>query len=208
MISNKKTAWGAKNILLALVLLSLAVAVFYDYFPKDEEMPVIADKVPFSKESAAVKAPEEQWINKKLYARQMQHYKQLIASKKQIHAAYANIALPYAMQMAELGTFHRSKSMNKKQVQQYIKKMLPGDGSINLEKIKIENNKQVDGNQIFIVSIKLKSYTHQSLFNLLNQWGNFHNGLIWENFSVIVDNKQHFSSLTGRLRITFIRSIE
>ena len=86
--------------------------------------------------------------------------------------------------------------------------MLPGDGSIKLEKLSIDKKQQTDGNQIFTASVKLKSYTHQSVFSLLNQWGNFHNGLGWEDFSIFVDRKQHEISLTGHLSIIFIRSIE
>ena len=211
MTSNKKTTWGAKNIILSLVMLILAVAVFYDYFPQtkgtqtkgsipDNKVTII--KAPINKTS------DEQWINKKLYARQLQRNKQIIASKKQIHEAYANIALPYAMQMAELRTFHRDQAVSEEQVIKYVEKMLPGDGSIKLEKLSIDKKQQTDGNQIFTASVKLKSYTHQSVFSLLNQWGNFHKVLGWEDFYVFVDRKQHQISLTGHLSIIFIRSIE
>lgn len=199
----KKTQWGKKNITLVIVVVILAIAVFLDESPDgvDNEGVITSNN---NKQSDTL----GDFISKDVYQAKFKKNQQILASKEVIRKAYATIAIPYALAMAELQTFKYDVEINRDDAEKLIQKLLPDDGSVIIEQLTI-NNEVIENNSYqYMAMIKLKIYTHQSALKVLEALGQYKNGTIWDSYSLLAHHKKHFFTLSGHLRILFIKAVE
>jgi len=200
----KKTQWGKKNILLVSIVVILAIAVFFDYSTDETNNAGL----PHSKPDTQKTPSPIGFIPKNIYEAKLKRNQQIIDSEDVIHKAYASIAIPYAMAMAEFETFKYDTVFKDNDAEQLIRSLLPDDGSVITESLSI-NNKVIENNTYqYLAMLKLKIYTHESALSVLESLGQYKNGVTWNSFSLQAHHKKNFFTLSGQLNVLFIKAVE
>jgi len=195
----KRTQWGKKNVVSVIIIIILSIAVFFDQTYDDINTTPSSTNKPSSTLGL---------IPKNVYEAKLAKNQQIIDSEDIIHNDYADIAIPYAMAMAELKTFKYDAEINRSIAEKFIRQQIPSDGSVIIEELTI-NNEVVEGqDHQYLAMIKLKIFTHKSALSVLDVFGKHKHGIAWDSFSLLAHHKKKNFTLSGNLKILFIAPVE
>lgn len=176
-----------------MILLLLAVAVYLDDYQVEQS----------AEEQSSVA------IDASIDDQRVTTMQRFVMEKDRIETAYQNLAVDYAVHMAELATFSTQSQAPADVIMDLIRQRVAREDGVTIKRMSAgEVRNQGEGVHKISTSIELESLTHQGAIHALMGLGVPSEGLAWESFSLHADADKHKVNISGRILGVVIEAAE
>ncbi|WP_031433486.1 hypothetical protein [Methylomarinum vadi] len=177
-----------KTVILAAVALILAVLTIYDYSTEENG--------------------DELSGNDYQQENNFERILSVVNSEQEILSAYGDIAIPYALEMAEAQTFF-IENISPKQAAKRLFEQLSSQHGMKIKALNIgEPQLMAEGVYSISSSVKFDTSSHRALFRILSAMSNSNNGMTWRSFEIKASVEEKNITLMGDVMMVFIKAIE
>ncbi len=159
----------------------------------------------FRSESSIESVPGQTIFRDRLYA-----LRRILGAEAKINHSYRSLAVPYAMQMAELYTFSDGDEFHPQAfTETAIRQLLTPLRGVTIKRLTAGEPRDL-GSGVYSVSsaIDLQAITHQGALESIMTLGRTEGGLVWEELDVLADPGKQTIRIMGELLSVAVRSAE
>ena len=138
----------------------------------------------------------------------IEQMRSLAHASREIHEAYAKVALPYAETMAPLATWFPPGSEPKAVLDRAVRQ-LAADTGVEIEGLAVATPRRIgEGVYQGVATVSLRAGDSGGMLRFLSEAGRPGGGMVWNGFQLSADAQKKQLALAGELHVLLIEAAE
>jgi len=153
-------------------------------------------------------APARAPLSRDELRQRIEQMRSLAHASREVHEAYAKVALPYAEAMAPLATWFPPGSEPKAVLERAVRQ-LATDNGLDIEALAVATPRRVgDGVYQGVATVSLRGGDSGGMLRFLSEAGRPGGGMVWNGFQLSADAQKKQLALAGELHVLLIEAAE